>query len=113
APVQAVRPVRDAQAGGAGRAGRAGVPCHPRMGLLGLDPDGAGPRRRRVLPPPPPARRHPCPHAAAGLALPPTEGRRMNIKLSTPAAVAAALAGMLAATPALAADYVQAPGSTL
>ena len=37
----------------------------------------------------------------------------MNIKLTTPAAVAAALAGLLAAAPALAADYVQASGSTL
>jgi len=37
----------------------------------------------------------------------------MNIKLTTPAAVAAALAGMLAATPVLAADYEQAPGSAL
>ncbi|MGB3393399.1 MAG: YceI family protein [Stenotrophomonas sp.] len=37
----------------------------------------------------------------------------MNIKLTTPAAVAAALAGMLAAPPALAADYEQAPGSAL
>ena len=37
----------------------------------------------------------------------------MTIKLTTPAAVAAALAGMLAAAPAIAADYVQAPGSTL
>ncbi|WP_293716057.1 MULTISPECIES: YceI family protein [unclassified Stenotrophomonas] len=35
----------------------------------------------------------------------------MNIKLSSPAAVAAALAGMLAAAPAMAADYVQAPGA--
>lgn len=40
----------------------------------------------------------------------------MSIKLSTPSAVAAALAGLLAASPALAADYVQAagaPGSNL
>jgi len=37
----------------------------------------------------------------------------MNIKLTTPAAVATALAGMLATTPALAANYEQAPGSTL
>lgn len=37
----------------------------------------------------------------------------MNIKLTTPVAVAAALAGLLAASPAMAADYVQAPGSTL
>ena len=37
----------------------------------------------------------------------------MTIKLTTPAAVAAALAGMLVAAPAIAADYVQAPGSTL
>ncbi len=37
----------------------------------------------------------------------------MNIKLTTPAAVAAALAGMLAAVPAMAADYEQAPGSIL
>jgi len=37
----------------------------------------------------------------------------MNIKLTTPAAVAAALATLLAATPALAADYAQAAGSTL
>lgn len=37
----------------------------------------------------------------------------MTIKLTTPAAVAAALAGMLASAPALAADYEQAPGSTL
>ncbi len=37
----------------------------------------------------------------------------MNIKLTTPAAVAAALAGMLAAAPAMAADYEQAPGSIL
>lgn len=35
----------------------------------------------------------------------------MNIKLTTPSAVAAALAGMLAAAPAMAADYVQAPGA--
>jgi len=35
----------------------------------------------------------------------------MNIKLSSPAAVAAALAGMLAVAPAMAADYVQAPGA--
>ncbi|MDH0172616.1 YceI family protein [Stenotrophomonas sp. GD04145] len=34
----------------------------------------------------------------------------MNLKLTTPAAVAAALAGMLATAPALAADYAQAPG---
>lgn len=34
----------------------------------------------------------------------------MNIKLSSPAAVAAALAGMLAVAPAMAADYQQAPG---
>jgi polyisoprenoid-binding protein YceI len=37
----------------------------------------------------------------------------MNIKLTTPGAVAAALAGMLATAPAFAADYVQASGSTL
>ena len=37
----------------------------------------------------------------------------MNIKLSTPAAVAAALAGLMATAPVLAADYVQAPGSVL
>lgn len=37
----------------------------------------------------------------------------MTIKLTSPTAVAAALAGMLATAPALAADYVQAPGSTL
>ncbi|AKC87395.1 YceI family protein [Pseudoxanthomonas suwonensis] len=37
----------------------------------------------------------------------------MTIKLTTPAAVAAALAAMLATAPAAAADYVQAPGSTL
>ncbi len=40
----------------------------------------------------------------------------MSIKLSTPSAVAAALAGLLAASPAMAADYVQAagtPGSNL
>ena len=37
----------------------------------------------------------------------------MTIKLTTPAAVAAALASMLATAPAAAADYVQAPGSTL
>lgn len=37
----------------------------------------------------------------------------MNIKLTSPAAVAAALAGMLAISPAVAADYVQAPGSIL
>ncbi len=37
----------------------------------------------------------------------------MTLKLTTPAAVAAALAAMLVATPATAADYVQAPGSTL
>lgn len=35
----------------------------------------------------------------------------MNIKLTSPAAVAAALAGMLAAAPVFAADYVQAPGT--
>ena len=37
----------------------------------------------------------------------------MTIKLTTPAAVAASLAAMLATAPAAAADYVQAPGSTL
>ena len=37
----------------------------------------------------------------------------MNIKLTSPAAVAAALAGLLATAPVLAADYVQAPGSVL
>lgn len=37
----------------------------------------------------------------------------MTIRLTTPTAVAAALAGLLAASPAVAADYVQAPGSTL
>ncbi|MGV6494123.1 YceI family protein [Stenotrophomonas rhizophila] len=37
----------------------------------------------------------------------------MNIKLTTPAAVAAALAGLMATAPVLAADYVQAPGSVL
>jgi len=37
----------------------------------------------------------------------------MTIKLTTPTAVAAALAGLLGSTPALAADYVQAAGSTL
>ena len=37
----------------------------------------------------------------------------MTIKLTSPAAVAAALTAMLAATPAAAADYVQASGSTL
>jgi len=37
----------------------------------------------------------------------------MTIKLTSPTAVAAALAGLLAASPAIAADYVQAPGSTL
>ena len=37
----------------------------------------------------------------------------MTIKLTSPAAVAAALAAMLAAPLATAADYVQAPGSTL
>ena len=36
----------------------------------------------------------------------------MTIRLSSPAAVAAALAAMLAAPLAHAADYVQAPGST-
>jgi len=35
----------------------------------------------------------------------------MNLKLTTPAAVAAALAGMLATAPVLAADYAQAPGA--
>lgn len=35
----------------------------------------------------------------------------MSIKLSTPSAVAAALAGLLAASPAMSADYVQAAGS--
>ena len=35
----------------------------------------------------------------------------MNIKLTSPAAVAAALAGMLAVAPAMAADYQQAPGA--
>jgi len=37
----------------------------------------------------------------------------MTIKLTTPAAVSAALVAMLATAPALAADYVQAAGSTL
>lgn len=37
----------------------------------------------------------------------------MTIRLTTPTAVAAALAGLLAASPAIAADYVQAKGSTL
>ncbi|MCL7713451.1 YceI family protein [Stenotrophomonas mori] len=37
----------------------------------------------------------------------------MTIKLTTPAAVAAALAGLIATAPALAADYEQAPGSIL
>lgn len=37
----------------------------------------------------------------------------MSIKLTSPAAVATALAAMLATAPALAADYVQAAGSTL
>ena len=37
----------------------------------------------------------------------------MTIKLTTPAAVAASLAAMLATAPAAAADYLQAPGSTL
>jgi polyisoprenoid-binding protein YceI len=37
----------------------------------------------------------------------------MTIKLTTPAAVAAALAAMLGPAPAIAADYAQAPGSTL
>lgn len=37
----------------------------------------------------------------------------MNIKLTSPTAVAAALAGLLAISPAMAADYVQAPGSIL
>lgn len=37
----------------------------------------------------------------------------MNIKLTTPATVAAALTAMLVASPVRAADYVQAPGSTL
>ena len=37
----------------------------------------------------------------------------MNIKLTTPATVAAALAAMLVASPTRAADYVQASGSTL
>lgn len=35
----------------------------------------------------------------------------MNIKLTSPAAVAAALAGLMATAPVLAADYVQAPGT--
>ena len=35
----------------------------------------------------------------------------MTLKLTTPAAVAAALAGMLATAPVLAADYAQAPGA--
>jgi polyisoprenoid-binding protein YceI len=35
----------------------------------------------------------------------------MNIKLTSPAAVAAALAGLMATAPVLAADYVQAPGA--
>lgn len=35
----------------------------------------------------------------------------MTIKLHSPATVAAALAGLLAASPVLAADYVQAPGA--
>jgi polyisoprenoid-binding protein YceI len=35
----------------------------------------------------------------------------MNIKLTSPAAVAAALAGMMATAPVLAADYVQVPGT--
>ncbi len=37
----------------------------------------------------------------------------MNIRLTTPATVAAALAAMLVTSPGQAADYVQAPGSTL
>lgn len=37
----------------------------------------------------------------------------MNIRLTTPATVAAALAAILVTSPANAADYVQAPGSTL
>ena len=37
----------------------------------------------------------------------------MTIKLTTPAAVAASLAALLASAPANAAEYVQAPGSTL
>ncbi|WP_305806362.1 YceI family protein [Stenotrophomonas sp. YIM B06876] len=37
----------------------------------------------------------------------------MNIRLTTPTAVAAALTAMLAASPVSAADYLQAPGSTL
>ena len=37
----------------------------------------------------------------------------MTIKLTSPAAVAAALAGLMATAPVLAADYVQAPGSVL
>ncbi len=37
----------------------------------------------------------------------------MNHRFASPAAVAAALAAMLATAPVLAADYVQAPGSTL
>lgn len=37
----------------------------------------------------------------------------MTIKLTSPAAVAAALAGLLATPLAIAADYVQAPGSSL
>ena len=37
----------------------------------------------------------------------------MSHELTTPAAVAATLAAMLVAAPAIAADYVQAPGSTL
>jgi polyisoprenoid-binding protein YceI len=35
----------------------------------------------------------------------------MNIKLTSPAAVAAALAGLMATAPVLAADYIQAPGA--
>ncbi len=35
----------------------------------------------------------------------------MNIKLTSPAAVAAALAGLMATAPVLAADYVQVPGA--
>ena len=37
----------------------------------------------------------------------------MSHKLTTPAAVAATLVALMASAPALAADYVQAPGSTL
>src|SRR5690606_1328307 len=107
APVPVVRPVHDAQAGRPGRGARRPRARTARVAVLGARRRGRAARRRSLPPPPVPQRRHAAAHAAA-LAQEPAMTR------FAPRFAAPALAALLAlAAPAQAADYVQAPGSTL